>query len=47
MLLTSLGVGYDLGLGSVVLDAHPIVSAQSQLRTCEGARPKGGSPTPW
>ena len=27
-----------------VSDAHPVVSARSQLSTCEDARPSGGAP---
>jgi len=29
-----------------VLDDHPVVSAQSQLSTCEDARPQGCAPPP-
>ena len=29
-----------------VSDAHPVVSARSQLSTCEDARPYGGAPPP-
>jgi hypothetical protein len=41
--VASPGVTYPAGLVDTqhpaVLDAHPVVSAQSQLRTCEDARP--------